>query len=198
MNIAKNIMIHVDIESLDTGPKSVVTQIAFLAVDADDPDEGFRREAEEYLPVQPQQTLGRTISFDTILFWMAQDEKAKAKMALSRGNDMDELVANVQSIAYKLQAVIDDVKEMGGTYEIWARGPQFDVVNLETLFESCGAAIPWKYDTVRDLRTTMKLAGVATADVPMPAGLVAHHALSDCKYQLVCYGAAMRSLRARV
>jgi len=188
--MSKRVGFMMDIESLDLGPNSVVTQIAFVAYDLDDP-EIIYREVEEYLPIQPQIALSRTINADTIIWWMQQDDKARARFEANRGSDMEELIALVGSVATKMAAVIEECSE----YEVWARGPQFDMVNVESLMLACGVQTPWKYDRVRDLRTVMELANVHTKDIPLPAGLVQHVALSDCKYQIVCLTESLRALR---
>jgi hypothetical protein len=189
--ISKKIGIMLDIESLDVGPRSVVTQLAFAAFDLEDPDT-ILREVEEYLPIQPQINLKRTINADTIIWWMQQDDASRERFKRSSGNDMDELIALVNSVGRKLTQVLEDATE----YEIWARGPQFDCVNVQTLFNDCGQVSPWEYDKVMDLRTLMKQALLKTSDVPLPVGLVKHVALDDCKYQIVCYAEAIRKLRA--
>ena len=84
-----------------------------------------------------------------------------------------------------------------GEYEIWARGPQFDIAAVESLMEECGVEVPWVYDSVRDLRTLMAAAGITTDDVPKPEGMIAHHAGWDCIYQIRCYMEANRRMRAR-
>lgn len=188
---ATRVGVMMDIESLDLGPRSVITQIAFIAFDLDDPDT-LIRQVEEYLPIQPQQFLGRTINSDTIIWWLQQDDASRNRFVQNKGNDMDELQSLVNSVGRKLSQVLEDSAD----YEIWARGPQFDIVNIETLLDDCGEKIPWKYDRVRDLRTMMAAAGVSKADVEMPAGLIPHVALDDCKYQILVYAEAIRRLHA--
>lgn len=175
--------IMIDLESLDTGPRSVVTQVGIIAFPLDDPETEMRR-ISEYLPVQPQIELERTISFDTVLWWLKQDEAARSKLLESAGNDMEVLLSFVRSIHRKLSDLIRTVGE--NNVEIWARGPQFDVVNLESLFIDCGLAAPWKYSTVMDIRTAMRLAGVDKGDVDA-SGLIPHIAIEDCKFQIRCY-----------
>ena len=192
MTTKQNVGIMIDIETLDLTPKAVVTQIAVVAFDLDDP-ETIIREIEEYLPIQPQFNLRRTVNASTILWWMDQDEAARKRLKASAGDDFDELVALVNSVNRKLNQVI----EAADTVEVWARGPQFDIVTLESLFSDLGQMAPWRYDSVRDLRTALALAGVAKGDVPMRAGLVAHHALSDCRHQIDCLMEAQRRMRAQ-
>lgn len=184
--------IMIDLETLDTGPRSVVTQVGIIAFGIDDPETEIRR-IEEYLPVQPQQELERTISFQTILWWMGQEKTARDKLKESEGNDMEVLLALVRSIHRKLSDLIRTVGE--GNVEVWARGPQFDIVNLESLFVDCGMSAPWKYDTVMDLRTLAKLAGVKSKSVDR-GGLIPHIASEDAKFQILVYIEAIRQLHS--
>lgn len=182
-----------DNENLDLGAKGVITQVGVIAFPLDDPETELRR-IDQDLPVQPQLTLGRTMSFSTILWWMQQDDKARARFIENTGNDMEELLAFVRSIHRKISELI---QQAGGkrNVEVWAKGPQMDIVQIESLFNDCGLEAPWDYDTVMDLRTTMKLAGIHTKDVDS-TGIVPHVAVSDCKFQIRCYAEAMKHLRA--
>lgn len=183
------LIIMTDIETLDVGPRSVITQAAFVAAAIDDPEIPIHRHLI-YLPIQPQITLQRTISAETIAWWMKQDEEARLKIAESTGDEFEELPALLRAFNRKLDQVSD-----GRTYEFWARGPQFDVVNLESLMGDCAVQPHWEYQVVRDLRTLMAIAGLKTADVERPPELTAHQADKDCQFQLMCYAAAMRELR---
>ena len=191
----KRTLIHIDVETLGLTSKCVTTQLAALGIDMDDP-EAERREVEEYLPIQPQLTLGRTIDASTLLYWLGPkvSEDARLRFQRSSGDDMDELTALVQSFHSKVTRLIDEATY----YEVWARGPQFDINIIESLFNDLGLAAPWAYDRIFDLRTTMNLAGVDKREVTPRAGLIPHVALHDCKYQADCYDEAMRRLRAKV
>lgn len=191
MSIQQRVGIMIDLESLDTGPRSVVTQIGVIAFQLDDPDTEIRRIAE-YLPAQPQLELfKRTISYETILWWMEQDDTARGKLKESAGNDSEVLLSLVRSVHRKLSDLIRSVGD--ANVEIWARGPQFDIVNLESLFVDCGLAAPWRYDTVMDLRTLGRLAQVHSKDIDR-AGLIPHIASEDCRFQIRFYSEALRNL----
>jgi hypothetical protein len=181
-----------DIESLDLGPRSVILQVGAIAYPLDDPETEQRR-IDQYLPVQPQIALGRTFSWSTMRWWMGQDDKARSRFVDNDGNDMDELTAIVRSIHKKIADVIAGVGRQN--IEVWAKGPQFDIVNLETLFADCGLTTPWLYDSVMDLRTLMRLADVHTENVDK-SGIVEHVAVSDAQFQIRCYAEAMRQLRS--
>lgn len=180
-----------DIESLDTGPRSVVSQIAYSIARADDP-ETIVDQRLVYLPIQPQVVLKRTISASTILFWMKQSDEARARFAENTGEEFEELPALLRHIMRGYANTVLD-KET----EVWARGPQFDIVNIESLAQDCAVDVPWGYSKVRDLRTLMAMAGIATADVPREPRLKEHMADHDTEYQLQCYVEAMRRLRSR-
>lgn len=189
---APKTIIMVDIETLDLATTAVVTQIAFMAAPSFAPDNPNDRIAfdEFYLPIQPQLDAGRTVNAKTLAWWMQQEERARTEFAQNINGDSDVLVAFVRSFLRKLQNVLDTVD---GEVEVWAKGPQFDIVIIESLVKMCGEEVPWTYDQVRDLRTTMALAGLGRDSVDS-TGFVKHIALEDCRYQLKCYAEAMRAL----
>jgi len=181
-----------DLETGGTGPNSVVTQCAIIAFDLTDPENRLRT-IDEYLPIQPQIELGRRIDADTMFWWMDQEDAAKNRLRMSGGNDMVELEALTRGIVRKFNQITQDNSI---PYELWCRGPHFDVTILSTLLVDCGQEIPWRYDTPRDLRTLMALAGLSTSEVSK-SGLTPHVAVDDCKFQIRCYTEAMKRLRAR-
>lgn len=184
-----------DIESLDLGPRPIITQVAMYALDLDE-DELLDRSHYFYYPVQPQLQLAtpRTFSFDTLAWWMKQSDEARAKFEMSGSQDFEELPSLLRHLTTTFKQITND-----GTipYEIWAKGPQFDLVAIETLMQDCGIEVPWKYDTVRDLRTLLALAGINPKNIPQPAGFVGHAANWDAKYQINQYREAIKALRAR-
>lgn len=177
-----------DIESLDTGPRSIVLQIGWQFVPADDPETILDRRLV-YIPIDPQILLNRTFSGQTLAWWMDQPDEVRARFKNSIGDDFQELPALMRFVARKFQEVTD-----GKSYELWARGPQFDFVNIESLMQDCAVKVPWKYDRIRDLRTLMKIAGVASEDVQKPHDLVPHVADQDARFQILCWDAATRAL----
>lgn len=178
----------IDIESLGLGPDCVITQAAFMAVPMDDTETRLAYDSF-HLPIQPQLDAGRSALGATLIWWMQQDDKARKEFDKNDG-DSDALIAFVRSFIRKIKQVIDEVPD----YEIWARGPQFDVVALESLFKMCGESAPWEYNKVRDLRTLTELAKVQKGDVD-ESDIVKHIALEDCRLQIRYYDAAMRSLK---
>lgn len=190
MNTSPKIIIMVDIETLGkTSANVIVTQMAVIAAPADDLSERVMFDSY-YLPLQPQIEAGRKMDGDTICWWMDQDDAARQKFSNNLGGDSDSLIAFVRAYIRKIAQVIDAA---GGNYEVWAKGPQFDISIMESLFAMCGETPPWEYNTVRDLRTLMAVAGIHTADVDSH-DIVPHVALEDCRFQLRCYDAAIKVL----
>lgn len=190
----KRVIIHMDSESLGLHHSSIVREIAFLAVDAEDP-ETIVREVEEHLPLRIQETMNRLPSLDTFLWLVDQPKSVIDTIKQNLDGDMDELVSLVRSIIRKFGQVIE-----GREYEVWFARPQFDIPLIESLFKNCGEELPWKYDKVKDLRTLMDLAGIPIRSPelePLKQGLILHTAKGDCKFQNRCYQEAMRLLRAR-
>lgn len=187
--------IHFDIESLDLGPRPIITQVAMLALDLDE-DEILERMHYQYYPVQPQMRLipARTFSFDTFLWWTKQSDDARKRLEQSSSNEDEEIPALLRHLV----TTFNNITNNGAIpYEIWARGPQFDLVAIESLMAEYGIAVPWKYDTIRDLRTLLALAGINPKNVPKPQGFVGHAAIWDVRYQIEQYRVGIRKLRAR-
>lgn len=188
------IILMVDIESLDVGPRSVVTQVALYGLDEDE-DEVIDDFVYSFLPIQPQLDLiqPRTISASTLWWWMQQSDEARAMFERNVLEDFETLPVMMRHLTREFQRMTSKY----ASYELWARGPQFDVVNLDSLYADCGMRAPWKYDSVRDLRTLMKMAGLSSEEVDKPHGFIAHQAGWDAKFQLRCYREAKKRLRAR-
>lgn len=183
--------IMLDLETIGTGVRAPILQVAFIAFDLDDPDNRFRK-VEEYLPITPQvKTFSRHIDFDTMLFWQKKPN-AVERFANNTGDDFDELDALVKSVNSKMTQAISD-----RYHEVWARGINFDLPIWESLLTDLGQQEPYRYDSGSDLRTIMREAGITKKDVERPAKWPEHHALSDCEYQIDCLAEAWRRIRAR-
>lgn len=191
-HLVKRIGLMLDIETLGKGPRAVVTQIAFVSFDEEDP-ENILREAEEYLPINPQLSLSRQVDGDTIIWWMKQGDAARARFDRNSGDDFEELNATAGAIVRKIREERDSAAE----FTLYANGPQFDVVIFESLLKDLGIDVPYHYGDVCDLRTLLKEANLPTVTkTPMRPGLVQHHGLSDCRHQIDCLMAARRGLRS--
>ncbi len=186
--------VMIDIETLDVGPRSLITQIAAIAFDMEDEEKLIHGGTfNAMLPMEPQLKLlsPRTISAETLNFWMQQKDVVRKKFEGVIDDQYSSLLIHLQTLHMTVRNAIK-----GADYMIWARGPQFDIVNVESLLHDCGLDAPWRYNRVADLRTIMMLANVPTADIPRPADWPEHDAYYDCRYQINCYFEAKRRLRS--
>lgn len=189
------ILLFLDLESLALGPRPVITQAALLGYDLEE-DELLDSRHVQYYPVEPQQQIipPRRIMASTIAWWMKQSDDARERFEQSTSTDFQDLPA----LARHLITVFNQLTDHGRKrYELVAKGPQFDVVAIETLLEELGLAAPWHYQTVRDLRTLCATAGLNEKNVPKPAGFIPHVAYWDARWGINVYLAAHRLLSKR-
>lgn len=178
------LLLMVDIESLDLGPRPVITQIAMLGYDLEQ-DKHLTLNYNEFLPVQPQLDAAkpRTISMSTLWFWFQQPREARLRFENNLGDDDFDL-------QYLCKSFIDTFRRMIAgfdSYVICARGPQFDLVAIESLLVENGLSAPWDYDKVEDLRTIVNRSGLDISQVPKPEGFIKHVAYWDSMLQIDQY-----------
>lgn len=188
-------VLMLDIESLALGTRPVITQVALLGYDLDE-DELLHIRHVQFYPVDPQQMIipPRRISARTISWWMKQSDEARSRFDQSVSDDFAELPALARHLISTFNQLTNDGKI---PYELYARGPQFDVAAVQTLLEELGLEAPWEYDTVRDLRSMLSFAGINPKNVAKPAGFIPHVAYWDARWQLNQYLAARKRLAGR-
>jgi len=157
-----------DLETLDTRPSTVVLSIGAIAFD---PQTGWMDEYQggglELFPrVDEQLEAGRTISWDTMSWWLQQSEEARKAVAKPPRPRI--------GVENCLETFRDYCKRMGTTL-VWSNGAAFDVVIMEHLMNY--QRIPWRFYKVLDMRTMMWLKNVAKK------GETVHTALQDAKDQ---------------
>lgn len=185
-----DMIVSIDIESLALGPRPVITQIAMLGYDLQE-DELLENRHVQYYPIEPQQQIipARVISASTIAWWMSQPDEAREKFKYSTETEFEDLAARLRNLVTVFNQLTDYGK---ANYEVVAKGPQFDIVAIETLLVEVGLAVPWEYDRVVDLRTMLKRAGINAKNVAKPAGCIPHVAFWDARWQISQYLAALR------
>jgi hypothetical protein len=75
-----------------------------------------------------------------------------------------------------------------GFHTVWANGPAFDIVILESINKHIQRGNPWKYWQVKDARTVYGLVEHERPDQQL------HHALWDCWSQIVAVQSCFRNL----
>jgi hypothetical protein len=140
---------------------------------------------EFYTAIQPDQAeWGRTISGDTVSWWMKQSELARSVI-----NDKD---------AIKLPEALEKFSQWCGdsNTEMWGNGADFDCVILSNAYYGCGLKKPWSYSNNRCYRTLKNLgikldSGEGISRTEMGEH---HNALADAKYQAHYAVAYLRQL----
>lgn len=160
----------IDIETLDTKPSSVVLSIG--AVTFDSVGRTWDR-FEAVLDVQPQLELGRTVSFNTITWWMDQSEDAKETAFGYVRESVALAILNLTTFCRQSQA-----------NRYWALGPQFDYVILESLYKDYSQITPWGYGQLRDVRTVCEEAKLDRKSLVSKVKGVPHTPLFDCEVQI--------------
>lgn len=171
----------IDIESLSLEPNALVLSVGAVLFDR---HTGLLDEFYTGLSLGEQQgTYNRHISASTVTWWMKQAALDPAT-ALA--------FETTQPVITALEGLRDFIAGhttmWADPYEVWFQGPQFDAVALGSLCNAAGVQVPWRYNTVRDLRTLIALAKAHGAtdqviDQGIGTGFHAHDALDDAKMQ---------------
>lgn len=159
----KNVMI--DLETLGTDTNSVILSIGAVKFDPDTNElgEGFI----QAVSIESNQAAGRTISADTLLWWMKQSDEARVAAFLRKTN----------SLYVALEALSDF---LGNDALVWGNGADFDISMLADAYKSFEWQTPWKFWNVRCYRTMKNIPGVPS----MTKRIGTHHnALDDAVSQ---------------
>ena len=157
--------IMVDIETLDTQQSAVVLSIGAVVFDPHSKALGETFYVEFTDDLESQQTKGRTISADTVRWWMMQSDAAKVVFA--KRDEDDLIVKGKINVASRLSTE-DGLNEFsyfvarngGKKVELWGNGADFDNVILGSLYEDFGIKRPWSYSRNRCFRTMKNIRGV--------------------------------------
>lgn len=145
--------IMLDIETLDTKPSAVVISIGAVAFNpaTDDKGEEFYY---EFADLAIQQTMGRTLSADTVGWWMQQDALARQVFSPRAKDDLMRLAT--VDVLVKFSEFIGRNGDKDAY--IWGNGADFDNIIVGSLYESFGFKKPWSYSRNRCYRTMKDLA----------------------------------------
>lgn len=162
----------IDLETLGTGQNAVVASVGAVKFSADSIDEqnGFYAT----LNWQEQLDRGGSVTEDTIRFWLRQPDAAREP--LLRGAR-----TSIAQVCKDLKKWFVDSGLSGKDSLVWAKGPQFDLSLLRSLFNRFGFELPWDFWRERDVRTALMLS--CAYEIGRPQGSDAHHAFDDAVFQ---------------
>lgn len=173
--------IMIDIESLSLDPRALVLSIGAVAFNLATGE--IRRELYVELDTRAQMRCKRHISVDTVRWWVKQAiENPGAAELFSDANKVDD-----QHALHLMDKFICETEaDEGGLNNIWALGPQFDMVALSTMYDDFGLIVPWRYNQIRDARTIRQLfreMGETLGPIETKFDGTRHNALADARYQ---------------
>jgi hypothetical protein len=166
----------IDIETIGVAPAATILTVAAQAFDPF--GSGFQpRHYYARLTLESQED--RTIDQSTLDWWATQPTVAR-----------EEAFAEHDRVPLE-QALDELAKLIWHSTFLWCQGPTFDCTILEHAFKSRNRPIPWKYYQVRDSRTVFSLWPEQSIP-PTP-----HHALEDCRRQIVMLQNTLKHLNIR-
>lgn len=162
--------IMLDIETLSTTSNSLVLSIGAVPFDL----KSVYKPHGVHLTLnwQEQLDLGREVSESTLRFWLNQSSGARKAVLSGTGSKLKPALT-------KLSAMIE--KHLDRDSGIWGKGPDFDVVIVNSLFKAAKMPTPWKFWQSRDVRTALMYS--EAFDTKEPISHISHNALSDAIYQ---------------
>ena len=174
-------MAHVMLDCETIGIKSTAVILIIGAVKFDPKGTGIIDRLELRPTMEDQEALGRTVDEGTLQWWSTQSESAQ-----------EEAFSDRDRIPFK-EAMEKLYKFCWNQNNVWSHGASFDVVLMETCWQSLGMNEPWKFSTVRDTRTLFDITGVSLRD----GGYVTtHKAVEDAARQAFIVQKAYQKLIA--
>lgn len=169
----------IDIETLDTAPTAKILEIAVIQKATEkNPAEYF------YRVIDPRSQRDRTISYETMVFWMNQGDQLKELVEKGETNGFS-LESSLRSLhSYFIRQCLKDEDI------IFTQG-LFDHIILEHAFRQYEIPIPWMYFNIKDLRTFMWSQDLKKSDIKIK-NKKEHSALEDARFQMACIKKALR------
>lgn len=176
--LSGNAMTHevmLDLETMDTGPNAAIVSIGAVKFDS----AACEISGTFYTNVDLQSCLdaGLAVSGDTVMWWMEQDDDARA--ALRNGTPLGTALRSFSNWC--------------GDVPVWGNAATFDNDIMRNAYEKAGLPCPWQYWNDRCYRTMKNL---FPAVPKPPANKQAHNALADAQWQTLHLFEILRKIRS--
>tara|TARA_R110002167_G_scaffold60282_2_gene170393 strand:+ start:1108 stop:1680 length:573 start_codon:yes stop_codon:yes gene_type:complete len=165
-----------DIETMDTSKEASVLSIGACMFDPRGANDYGKRAEDpitdthyERASLRSNLEAGRTMSADTILWWMQQSEAARFELHSGEQSPLGIALYNFRKWAVARDQVAT---------RIWAKSPDFDCVIMQDAMTKSAEMWPFKFWESRCVRTITELAYPEGDEPPLGIG-VAHNALDD-------------------
>lgn len=169
----------IDIETLDTKSSAIVLSVGACFFDLDNPNTTIQELYQNsiYLELNPkeQENKNRTISIDTLTWWLNNDLNLKAffeNISINTGRNLKLLSDFIISNQIK---------------SVWSKSPSFDMNILDSLFSDFNMTFPIGFRDRFDVRTVLEIRKLTEISKIKLQGN-GHHALDDAINQtlMIC------------
>ena len=161
----RNVMI--DIETLGTGPYSVICSIGAVAF-----EESIGAQYHAAIDTETCVKHGLELDIRTVLWWMDQGNEARQR-AISGNIPLETALKGLRD-AFDWENV-----------KVWSNGADFDLVILDNAYKACGLSTPWKYYDKMCYRTLKNLVPYSVYKQMQIKPAIAHDALADATAQAI-------------
>lgn len=158
-----------DIETLGTGPNSVILSIgcaAFKPLEYEVTNVFYQN-----VSLDSAMRYGR-VDAPTLLWWMSDDQQAARNHLFKNEVDLPEALEGLKEFTLS--------NAWGDISAVWGNGSAFDCVILEQAFAAANIECPWKFWAQRGLRT---LKALCPQDTIWAKPAIPHHAGHDAAAQ---------------
>lgn len=162
----------VDIETMGNGSNAAIMSIGACYFDPKTREIG--KTFHDEVNLQSSVNVGCELDASTVIWWMRQDDEARAKFKRNgKANPLGIVIGNFMEFA------------KGFNTQVWGNGATFDNVIIKNAASNCNIPVNWKFWNDRDVRTIVELGKVIGIDPKrdIPFEGVAHDALDDAKHQ---------------
>lgn len=168
--------VMIDIETAATSPDALIMTIAAQQFN---PLGSGHAGKDFYARISIESQPDRAIDEGTIGWWANQLPEIKNEaFALEGRIPLDDALDAIHKIAWV-------------SNRVWMQGPFFDATILEHAYKQFDKPLPWQFWKIRDSRTLLSF----TPDLEKPP--VSHHALEDCRRQIILVQDALDYLKVR-
>lgn len=182
----------IDLESIGNDPSTVIVSLGAVAFNRD----GIISKGLWELDTQAQMNAGRTITADTLAWWMRQSEGARS--VFNSKNPKHSPAEFIKAFETFIDCALEEVGEKRDELKPWGNGANFDISVTEDFirqFHPKGrAGVPWSFWNVWCFRTFNHM--TKCKDLIKRQG-VHHDALDDAIYQAECVRAVWKKQDAK-
>ncbi len=166
--------VMVDIEALDSRRTAIVVSIGAVYFDVAKQELGDEFYMEMSYDCDDQYSRGRTFSFDTFRWWMAQSDSARSVFLPAAANDP---VHFKHGTAHVLSEFSKFLNKYTNKVKLWGNGVNYDNVVLRDLYTTYNIGCPFTYQNDRCYRTIKNL--FDNTNTAMEREGTYHNGLSD-------------------